>query len=93
MNKETFNKIIKDRLLFLDGATGTELAKKGMPKGVCPEEWILDNPDSIIEIQKGYIEAGSDIVSPFCFDNTPGTWCRCNWMQLFNRSRRYAEDH
>jgi 5-methyltetrahydrofolate--homocysteine methyltransferase len=33
-----------------------------MPKGVCPEEWILDNPDSIIEIQKGYIEAGSDIV-------------------------------
>jgi len=62
MNKETFNDIIKNRLLFLDGATGTELAKKGMPKGVCPEEWILDNPDAIIDIQKAYIEAGSDIV-------------------------------
>ena len=61
MNKIDFIKI-KTKILILDGATGTELQKRGMPKGVCPEEWILKNPNTLREIQKSYKEAGSDIV-------------------------------
>lgn len=48
--------------MLLDGATGTALFKSGMPSGVCPEEWILDNPDVIQKIQSRYVEAGSDAV-------------------------------
>ena len=48
--------------LILDGATGTELQKRGLPAGVCPEKWILENPDKIIDIQKRYVAAGSDII-------------------------------
>ncbi len=48
--------------LILDGATGTELIKKGYSgKGSC-EEWTLEHPDAIIQIQKDYINAGSQIV-------------------------------
>ncbi len=48
--------------LCLDGATGTELIKAGMPTGVCPEQWILSHPEAIIGIQKRYVEAGTNAV-------------------------------
>jgi len=48
--------------LILDGATGTMLQAAGMPQGVCPEQWILQNPDVIIHLQRSYIEAGSNII-------------------------------
>ena len=48
--------------MLLDGATGTALFKAGMPSGVCPEEWILANPDVITKIQSDYVHAGSDAV-------------------------------
>ena len=37
MTKDEFKKLSENRVLFLDGATGTNLMKAGMPAGVCPE--------------------------------------------------------
>ena len=54
--------LLKKKILILDGATGTELQKRGMPSGVCPEVWCLDHPEVIQEIHRAYAEAGSDIV-------------------------------
>ncbi len=48
--------------MLLDGATGTALIKKGMPTGVCPEKWILENPETILSVQSDYIKAGADAV-------------------------------
>lgn len=48
--------------LILDGATGTNLMKAGMPGGVCPEKWILEHPDVLIGLQKKYVDAGSNII-------------------------------
>ena len=53
---------IKEKIIILDGATGTELHKKGMPAGVCPEIWCLENPDIISGVHAGYRDAGADIV-------------------------------
>ena len=39
--------LLKKKILILDGATGTELQKRGMPSGVCPEVWCLDHPEVI----------------------------------------------
>jgi len=47
---------------ILDGATGTALMKRGMPSGACTEEWVLENPDALREVQRGYRENGSDAV-------------------------------
>ncbi len=62
MDKTTFRDYIGNRILLLDGATGTELQKRNMPKGVCPEQWVVEHPEAILEIQRSYVEAGSDII-------------------------------
>lgn len=62
MTKEQFGKLAEQGLLFLDGATGSNLLRCGMPAGVCPELWIAENPDVLISLQKAYVEAGSNIV-------------------------------
>jgi 5-methyltetrahydrofolate--homocysteine methyltransferase len=54
--------ILKKRILFLDGATGTELQKRGMPPGVCPEIWCLDNPHVIEGIHYDYRKSGADVI-------------------------------
>lgn len=62
MNKQEFHALIKDKPIFLDGATGSNLQKKGMPPGVCPEKWILENRDIMISLQRAFVNAGSNIV-------------------------------
>ncbi len=54
--------ILKNKVLILDGATGTELSRRGMPTGVCPELWALKNPEIIKAVHADYVRAGSDIV-------------------------------
>lgn len=49
-------------LLLLDGATATNLYPKGLPHGVCVEEWILQHPAAIQELQQEFVQAGSDIL-------------------------------
>lgn len=62
MNKEQFRKLIEQKLIFLDGATGSNLMQAGMPVGVCPEKWILENGNVLVKLQKNYIKAGSNII-------------------------------
>lgn len=50
------------RLVILDGATGTQLQARGMPGGVCPELWCLQNPESIKAAHKEYLQAGSEVI-------------------------------
>ena len=60
--KNKINSLLGKRVLILDGATGTELQKRGMPQGVCPEIWCLENPHSIQAIHSDYQRSGADIV-------------------------------
>lgn len=62
MDKQTFRALIQDTPIFLDGATGSNLQKKGMPSGVCPEQWILENKEVLVTLQKNFIDAGSRII-------------------------------
>lgn len=62
MNRQEFQALIKEKPLFLDGATGSNLQKKGMSAGVCPEKWILEHRDIMIELQRQFVDAGSNIV-------------------------------
>jgi 5-methyltetrahydrofolate--homocysteine methyltransferase len=59
MNGDAFKALLAERVMILDGATGTELSKRGMPAGVCPELWVLENPALIQGIQRDYAAAGS----------------------------------
>ena len=48
--------------LLLDGATGTELQKRGFGGSEAAESWVLRHSEAIREIQKGYLDAGSQVL-------------------------------
>lgn len=62
MTRDEFKKLTEEGVLLLDGATGTNLQKKGLASGVCPDKWILEHPEVIRELQRSYLEAGSRIL-------------------------------
>ncbi len=62
MTKEQFQTLLRQKIIVLDGATGTNLQKAGMPTGVCPEQWILEHPQVLVNLQADYINAGTNIV-------------------------------
>ena len=62
MTKEQFKALCQEGILMLDGATGSNLQKRGMPAGVCPELWILEHADIMKGLQREYIQAGSRIL-------------------------------
>lgn len=61
MTREEFRELTRQPLL-LDGATGSNLMKAGMPKGVCAEAWVLEHPQVLVELQRQYVAAGSRIL-------------------------------
>ena len=71
LTKEQFHDICKAGGLFLDGATGSNLQKAGMPRGCCTEEWILAHPEALITLQRQYAEAGSQILYAPTFQAQP----------------------
>ena len=62
MTRKAFREMIESRIVILDGATGSNLQRAGMPTGVCPEQWILEHPQVLIDLQRAYVEAGTNIV-------------------------------
>ena len=61
MTKQEFSAIAQN-YLYLDGATGSNLVKAGMPSGVCPEQWILEHAEVMLDLQKRYVAAGTNIL-------------------------------
>lgn len=62
MKREEFAVLCSTRPLLLDGATGSNLMKRGMPRGVCTELWIDAHPEILLDLQREYVAAGSDII-------------------------------
>ena len=62
MDREEFDRLIRGRFVLLDGATGTNLLKRGMPRGASTELWALEHPDIVRNLARDYAEAGSEIL-------------------------------
>jgi len=71
LSKEQFHKKIADGLFLLDGATGSNLMKAGMPRGVPTELWVLENPNALVSLQSAYVQAGSQILYAPTFQAQP----------------------
>ncbi len=70
LSKEEFQSRTQG-IVLLDGATGSNLQKAGMPRGCCTEEWILANPQPLISLQRSYAEAGCQIIYAPTFQAQP----------------------
>lgn len=53
---------LKDNIVYLDGGIGTLLQKRGLKAGELPERWNISHSEEIIEIQKSYFDAGTNII-------------------------------
>lgn len=62
MTKQELQDLFQKGPIILDGATGSNLMAKGMPMGVCPEDWIYHHKEAIVSLQKAYVEAGTQIL-------------------------------
>lgn len=71
LTREEFHNKIAGGLRLLDGATGSNLQKAGMPRGCCTEQWVLANPDALTDLQRRYAEAGSQILYAPTFQAQP----------------------
>lgn len=69
----------------MDGATGTALLAAGMPPGACTEQWILENPEALLQLQRRYAAAGCDVITAPTFGANGPDWPPSAW-----RSRRPA---
>ncbi len=57
-----FKTLLKEEYILLDGAMGTLLQERGLPMGACPEQVALEHPQWLLDIHRGYLEAGSRMV-------------------------------
>jgi 5-methyltetrahydrofolate--homocysteine methyltransferase len=71
LTREQFHDLCAQGILLLDGATGSNLQKSGMPRGCCTEEWILANPDALVSLQRRYAQAGSQVLYAPTFQAQP----------------------
>lgn len=71
LTKEQFHEKISAGVRILDGATGSNLMKAGMPRGCCTEQWVLAHPDALVTLQKAYVDAGSQILYAPTFQAQP----------------------
>lgn len=58
-------------MLLADGATGTNYQQRGIEPGVAPEEWVLDQPDQVVDLHRQFAQAGSDMVLTCTFGASP----------------------
>jgi 5-methyltetrahydrofolate--homocysteine methyltransferase len=76
------------RPVLLDGALGTELMKRGLARGACPELLNVENPEAVRDVHRDYYDAGSDAVSTNSFGGSPlklaayGLSDRCRELNL-----------
>lgn len=89
LTKEQFHQKIAEGLRILDGATGSNLRNAGMPKGCCAEQWILENPEPLIALQRAYAQAGSQIIYAPTFQAQP---IALKAVRLDNQTERINAD-
>jgi len=53
---------INSKITYLDGGMGSLLQARGLKPGELPERWNVSHADDIVDIQKTYYDAGTNIV-------------------------------
>ncbi len=71
MRVQNFWDLLHSRVILFDGGMGTELIRRGLPQGYCPELWNVERPGQVEEVHRRYFEAGSDVVTTNSFGGIP----------------------
>lgn len=67
----SFKELLGKKMLFFDGATGTQLQARGLQPGELPESWNFTHPEIVEAVHRGYLDVGSNIVKSNTFGANP----------------------
>ncbi len=70
MERENILSKLESGIIVADGAMGTMLQAAGLPIGMAPEAWLLENPDPVRGVHSAYVEAGSTLILSCTFGGT-----------------------
>ncbi len=91
MNSNRFTELLKSgKTLVLDGATGTNLQRRGLPTGTPSDLWVLDNPEGVRQLHRDFVEAGSDIILTNTFGSSRPNLTRSGLADRFEQTNRAA---
>lgn len=68
--EQFLSRLRSGEVLLADGATGTRLQSQGLEAGRAPELWVIEQPDRVRGLHRGYVEAGSDLILTCTFGGT-----------------------
>ena len=71
MTKQEFQELVHSGPVLLDGAVGSVLLERGMPRGTPAELWADAHPEVVLELQRAYVDAGSRILYAPTFQAQP----------------------
>jgi len=72
-----WRELVSNGAVLTDGAWGTELQKRGLCVGECPDAWNLSRPGEVSEVARSYSEAGSRVVLTNTFRANPISLAAC----------------
>ncbi|MFH2038871.1 MAG: homocysteine S-methyltransferase family protein [Chloroflexota bacterium] len=70
MSQIFLDQLNSGKILVSDGATGTNLQKVGLAAGMSPEEWVMEQPQKILDLESAFVRSGSDIILTCTFGGT-----------------------
>ena len=70
MTNKFLKRLSTKGILVSDGATGTNLQMVGLTAGIAPEIWVMEQPQKIIDLERAFVESGSDIILTCTFGGT-----------------------
>src|SRR5512146_2755939 len=91
MNSNRFlQRLQAGKILVLDGATGTNLQRRGLPAGTPSDLWVMDNPEAVMQLHRDFLEAGSNILLTNTFGSTRLHLGHAGLADRFEQTNRLA---
>jgi 5-methyltetrahydrofolate--homocysteine methyltransferase len=93
MNTNRFlSRLQSGQVLVLDGATGTNLQRRGLPPGTPSDIWVIDNPEAVKQLHADFLSAGSDILLTNTFGSSRLHLAHAGLADRFEQTNRAAVD-
>ncbi|MGC9319002.1 MAG: homocysteine S-methyltransferase family protein [Armatimonadota bacterium] len=87
---DVLERLNQGRILVADGAWGTQLDARGLPRGEPPEKWVLQRPEAVLEVGRGYAECGPDILMTVTMNGSPIALARAGLAEHVDEINRRA---
>lgn len=78
------------KVLVLDGATGTNLQRRGLPVGTPSDIWVMDNPAGVQQLHRDFLKAGSDLILTNTFGSSRLHLGHAGLADRFEQTNRQA---